>query len=644
MPVITLPDGSEKHFEQAPTVMQVAESIGPGLAKATLAGSIEGQLVDASYVIENDSTLHLITSKSPEGVEIIRHSTAHLLAQAVKQLYPTGQVTIGPVIEDGFYYDFDLPVTLTEEDLAAIEKKMQELANQAQLVTRSTMVRDEAIAYFKGIGEFYKAEIIADIPAGETLSLYTQGDFTDLCRGPHVPNTAQLKVFKLLRVSGAYWRGDAKNKMLQRIYGTAWTDKKDLKAYLYRLEEAEKRDHRKIGKQLDLYHFQEDSPGIPFWHPKGTAIWRVVEDYMRDSNRRYGCTEIRTPLIADSDLWERSGHKAKYSDNMFLTASESREYAIRPMNCPTCVQVYNANLHSYRDLPVRMAEFGIVHRNEPSGSLHGLLRVRSFTQDDGHVFCTEDQIDQEVSLMIDQSFEVYRDFGFTQFSVKLALRPEQRIGSDAIWDKAEAALAETLRSKGIAFDELPGEGAFYGPKIEFHLKDAIGRSWQCGTIQVDFSMPERLGAVYVDENSEKQTPVMLHRAIVGSLERFIGMLVEQYAGKLPTWLSPVQVVAMGITDRHDDYIKSVVRSLQGANIRAQYDLRNEKIGFKIRHHTLERVPYQLVIGDKEAQSNQVAVRTREGKDLGAMSLQDFLSLFEKDVAQLGRNAVEGTDH
>lgn len=631
MPVIHLPDGSQRQFDHPVSVLDVATDIGPGLAKATLAGVVDGQLVDATFLIEQEAHLKIITAKDVEGLEIIRHSTAHLLAQAVKQLFPAAQVTIGPVIDEGFYYDFWFERAFTDEDIIAIEKRMAELVKQALPVSRSTMSRDEAISYFEGIGERYKAEIIQDIPTGDTLSLYTQGDFTDLCRGPHVPNTSHLKVFKLLRVSGAYWRGDSNNEMLQRIYGTAWANKSDLKAYLFRLEEAEKRDHRKIGKQLGLFHFQETSPGIAFWHPRGVAVWREVEDYMRDCNRRYGCTEIRTPLIADISLWEKSGHKSKYADNMFMTESENREYAIRPMNCPTCVQVYNSNLHSYRDLPVRMAEFGIVHRNEPSGSLHGLMRVRSFTQDDGHVFCREDQVQSEVCLMIEQAFEVYQAFGFHDFEIKLALRPEQRIGDDAVWDKAENALAEALCSKSLAYGELPGEGAFYGPKIEFHLKDAIGRSWQCGTIQVDFSMPERLGATYIDENSNKQTPVMLHRAIVGSLERFIGMTIEHFAGWLPTWLSPVQVVVMNITDKQQEFVQEIVQSLQVEGIRVTPDLRNEKIGFKIREHTLARIPYQLVIGDKEQAAQQIAVRTRRGKDLGMMTLVDFVELLRTDI-------------
>ncbi len=633
MPTITLPDGSERKFDHAVSVMDVANDIGPGLAKATLAGVVEGETVDASFVIQDDAKLQIVTARDAAGLEIIRHSAAHLMAQAVKQLFPKTQVTIGPVIEDGFFYDFAREEAFTEEELTQIEKRMAELVKANLEITRKEIVRDEAIQYFESIGESYKAEIIRDLPETETLTLYMQGDFTDLCRGPHVPNTGHLKVFKIMRTAGAYWRGDSNNEMLQRIYATAWTDKKELKAYLHRLEEAEKRDHRKLGKQLSLYHFQEDSPGIAFWHPKGTEIWRAVEDYMRDSNTRFGCTEIRTPLIADVSLWEKSGHWSKYAENMFMTSSENRDYALRPMNCPTCVQVYNHKLHSYRDLPVRMAEFGIVHRNEASGALHGLLRVRSFTQDDGHVFCTEDQMEAEVIQMVEQCFEVYKDFGFTDFDVKLALRPEQRIGSDEDWDKSEKALAAALERGNVPFEYLSGEGAFYGPKIEFHLKDAIGRSWQCGTIQMDFSMPERLGATYVDENSNKKAPVMLHRAIVGSLERFIGMLVEHYAGKFPVWLSPVQVACLGITNKQDEYLQDLVKKLTKSGIRTEIDLRNEKIGFKIREHTLAKVPYLLVAGEKEAAENKVSVRKRNGEDLGVMSVDEFSVLLHQEIDQ-----------
>lgn len=631
---VTLPDGAQKTFAQGTTVMQVAESIGSGLAKATLAGKLDGnRLVDASYPLMADVSLSLITAKDGEGLEIIRHSTAHLLAQAVKRLFPKVQVTIGPVIENGFYYDFSYPEGFTPEDLAGIEAEMLKIVKEALPVTRAEYTRDAAIAFFEERGERYKAEIIRDIPAQETLTLYSQGEFTDLCRGPHVPNTSHLKVFKLMRVSGAYWRGDSKNEMLQRIYGTAWTDKKDLKAYIERLAEAEKRDHRKIAKQLNLFHFQEDAPGIAFWHADGVKIWRVVEDYMRQSNQKYGCDEIKTPLIADVSLWERSGHRSKYSSNMFTTEVENRDYAIRPMNCPGGLQVYNAGLHSYRDLPIRLAEFGIVHRNEPSGALHGLMRARSFTQDDGHIYCTEAQVEAEVSLMIDQAFEVYSDFGFTNFEVKLALRPNERLGSDEVWDKAETVLAKTLENKGIPFKLLPGEGAFYGPKIEFHLMDSIGRQWQCGTIQVDFSMPVRLGAHYIDEHSQKATPVMLHRAIVGSLERFIGIVIEDCAGWFPFWLAPYQVSVLTITERQDAYAKSVLQTLLSAGYRAQADLRNEKIGFKIREHTLARVPFLVIVGDQEVEKGLVTVRTRAGEDLGQMQLTAFVGQLAAEVSK-----------
>ncbi|WP_119342595.1 threonine--tRNA ligase [Facilibium subflavum] len=635
MPVISLPDGSEKVFDKPVSVYDIALDIGPGLAKAAVAGVVDGKLVDMSFMVQDDAAIKLLTVKDNQGLEILRHSCAHLLAQAVKQLFPSAQVTIGPVIEDGFYYDFAYKRGFSSEDLSKIEQRMHELAQKAQEVIRSTMTRDQAIAYFESIGEKYKAEIIRDLPENEELSLYTQGDFTDLCRGPHVPNTSYLKAFKLMRVAGAYWRGDAKNEMLTRIYGTCWADKKALKAYLHRLEEAEKRDHRKIGKALDLFHFQEDSPGIAFWHPKGTAIWRVVEDYMRASNTKYGCTEIRTPLIADISMWEKSGHAAKYADNMFMTHSENREYALRPMNCPTCVQVYNSQLRSYRDLPLRMAEFGVVHRNEASGALHGLLRVRSFTQDDGHIFCTEEQIESEVTQMIEQCFEVYRDFGFNDYDIKLALRPDARVGSDEIWDKSERALADALTNHGVKFDYLPGEGAFYGPKIEFHLQDAIGRSWQCGTIQLDFSMPERLGAKFIDQQSEKKTPVMLHRAIVGSLERFIGVLIEHYAGKLPVWLASTQVVVIGVSNKQDEYIQKIQTKLQNMHIRSQIDLRNEKIGFKIREHTLARVPFIAIAGEKEAASDQISVRKQDGTDLGVLSISEFSKLLSDEVAKKG---------
>lgn len=633
---ISLPDGSVKIFNQPISVKEVAEHIGPGLAKAALAGKVNDQLVDLSYLLEKDCSLSIITAKSPESLEVIRHSTAHLLAQAVKRLFPKAQVTIGPVIENGFYYDFSYPEGFSSEDLVQIETEMKKIVKEALPVSRKEYARDDAIAFFQAQGEHYKAEIIRDIPENETLTLYTQGEFTDLCRGPHVPNTAHLKVFKLMKVAGAYWRGDSKNEMLQRIYGTAFIDKKELEAYLHMLEEAEKRDHRKIAVQQDLFHFQEEAPGIAFWHPNGLKVWRVVEDYMRASNIRYGCEEIKTPLIADLSLWEKSGHSAKYLENMFTTTVENRAYAIRPMNCPGGVKVYNRHLHSYRDLPVRMAEFGIVHRNEPSGSLHGLMRARSFTQDDGHVFCLESQVQNEVSLMVDQAFEVYRDFGFMTFEVKIALRPENRIGKDGDWDKAEAVLAQTLKAKGIPFEYLPGEGAFYGPKIEFHLKDSIGRRWQCGTIQVDFSMPQRLHASFVDAHSQKATPVMLHRAIVGSLERFIGIVIEDCAGWFPVWLAPTQVCVMTITDRQNEYAKKIEKQLVESGLRVKLDLRNEKIGFKIRERTLERVPYLLVLGDQEEANNMVAVRTREGKDLGIVNIHEFIELCQQAINSKSR--------
>lgn len=636
MPVITLPDGSQCAFGKPISVYNIALHISLGLAKSTLAGIVNGKEVDTSFIVEHDSTLTLIMAKDVKGLEILRHSCAHLLAQAVKQLYPNAQVTIGPVIEDGFYYDFAYERLFTPDDLEKIEKRMYELAAQAQVVTRTVTSRDKAITYFEAIGDKYKAEIIANLPQDEVLSLYLQGDFTDLCRGPHVPNTSHLKAFKLMRVAGAYWRGDSNNEMLTRVYGTCWGDKKQLKEYLTRLKEAEKRDHRKIGKALNLYHFQGESPGIAFWHPKGTAIWRVVEDYVRSSNAKYGCTEIRTPLIADISMWEKSGHAAKYAENMFMTHSENRDYVIRPMNCPTCVQVYNHHLHSYRDLPIRMAEFGVVHRNEASGALHGLLRVRSFTQDDGHIFCTEAQIESEVALMVEQCFEVYRDFGFTDFDVKLSLQPKNHVGSYEIWDKSEKALANVLDNQKIAFAYLPGEGAFYGPKIEFHLKDAIGRSWQCGTIQLDFSMPMRLGATYIDESSKKQVPVMLHRAIVGSLERFIGMLIEHYAGKLPVWLSPVQVVLIGISNKKDQYLKEAEKKLRKFGIRTQIDLRNEKIGFKIREHTLARVPFMAIAGEKEQSLGQITVRKQDGTDLGALTIDGLAEFLLAEIEKKGR--------
>ena len=640
MPVVNLPDGSQREFDHPVSVLEVAGDIGPGLAQATLAGEVDGKLVDASFQIEQDASLRIITDRDPEGLEVIRHSCAHLMAQAVKELFPGAQVTIGPVIEDGFYYDFAFDRPFTTEDLAAIEQKMKELAKQNFPVQRSEKSRDDAIAFFRGLGEDYKAEIIESIPADEHLSLYQQGDFIDLCRGPHVPSTGKLKAFKLTKVAGAYWRGDSRNEMLQRIYGTAWPDKKSLKAYLHRLEEAEKRDHRKLGRRLDLFHFQEESPGMAFWHDRGWAVYRVLEDYIREKIRLHGYLEVHTPQVIDRVLWEKSGHMDKFSDDMFMTSSETREYAIKPMNCPAHVQIFNQGLKSYRDLPLRMAEFGCCHRNEQSGALHGLMRVRVMTQDDAHIFCTEDQIQSEVSQFIDLLYEVYEDFGFTDLIIKLATRPEQRVGSDEIWDKAEQALEVAMNEKGLAWEFNPGEGAFYGPKIEFSLKDCLDRVWQCGTIQVDFSMPGRLGAVYVDENSEKQTPVMLHRAILGSLERFIGILIEHYAGAFPPWLAPVQAVVSSITEKQADYAAEVAKTLLNQGFRVESDLRNETIGLKIREIAMQRVPYQLIIGAREHEENTVAVRTRSGEDLGAMKLNAFVDRLNSEIACRGRNILE----
>ncbi|MCQ8182278.1 threonine--tRNA ligase [Methylomonas sp. SURF-1] len=632
MPVITLPDGSQRQFDHAVSVMDVALSIGTGLAKAALAGKVNGRLVDASYQIQEDATLQIVTAKDEEGVDVIRHSTAHLLAQAVKQLFPSAQVTIGPVVENGFYYDFSYERSFTPDDLVAIEKKMQELSAADIPVERSLMGRDEAVEFFTGLGEKYKAEIIASIPANEQLSLYRQGDFTDLCRGPHVPSTGKLKAFKLMKIAGAYWRGDSKNEMLQRIYGTAWGDGKDLAAYLHRLEEAEKRDHRKIGKTLDLFHTQEEAPGMVFWHDKGWTIYKEVEQYIREKLRVNGYGEVRTPQIVDRTLWEKSGHWDKFSAMMFTTHSENRDYAVKPMNCPCHIQIYNQGIKSYRDLPVRLAEFGSCHRNEPSGTLHGLMRVRNFVQDDAHIFCTEDQIQSEVSTFIDLLFEVYKDFGFEEVIIKLSTRPENRVGDDAVWDKAENALELALNNKGLDWQLQPGEGAFYGPKIEFSLKDCIGRVWQCGTIQVDFSMPARLEASYIGEDSARHTPVMLHRAILGSLERFIGILIEQYAGNFPLWLSPVQAVVMNITDRHVEYAEQVRRELEKQGLRVKIDLRNEKIGFKIREHSMQRVPYLLIIGDKELETRSASVRTQQGEDLGSLSIGELGERLRKQIA------------
>ncbi len=623
MPQITLPDGSCRDFDHPVTVFDVAASIGPGLAKAALAGRVDGTLVDTSHVIDADAELAIITERDDEGLEVIRHSTAHLLAMAVKELFPQVQVTIGPTIDDGFYYDFSSEHAFTPEDLLAIEKRMSELVRANIEITRSEMARDDAVEFFRQLGEEYKAEIIASIPDTEPLSLYTQGEFTDLCRGPHVPSTGKLKAFKLMKVAGAYWRGDSDNEMLQRIYGTAWRDKKELKAYLHRLQEAEKRDHRKIGKALDLFHSQEEAPGMIFWHDRGWQIYLTIEDYIRTQLRDHGYQEVCTPQIIDRSLWEKSGHWEKFKEMMFTTSSENRDYAIKPMNCPAHIQIYNHGLKSYRDLPLRLAEFGSCHRNEPSGTLHGLMRVRNFVQDDAHIFCTEEQILDEVSDFIDLLFEVYRDFGFEEVLVKLSTRPEQRVGADELWDKAEKSLEDALNMKSLEWELQPGEGAFYGPKIEFSLKDCLERVWQLGTIQLDFSMPERLGAHYVAEDNSKQTPVMLHRAILGSLERFIGILIEHYAGALPLWLAPVQLVVMNITDNQADYVNKIAKILKNSGFKVETDLRNEKIGFKIREHTLQRVPFMLVVGDREMENGTVAVRARGGKDLGPMTIDDL---------------------
>jgi len=621
---ITLPDNSVREYEAPLTVSDVAADIGPGLAKATLGGEVNGALVDAAHRIETDSALRIITAKDPEGLEIIRHSCAHLLAQAVKQLFPQAQVTIGPVIEDGFYYDFAYGPGFSEDDLTRIEEKMQALAKAGATVERLTMGRQEAVSYFRELGEEYKAKIIEEIPADETLSLYRQGDFTDLCRGPHVPNVGILKAFKLTKLAGAYWRGDSGNEMLQRIYGTAWPDKKTLDEHLTQLAEAEKRDHRRIGKSLDLFHFQEEAPGMVFWHRDGWALYTAVERYVRDLLAEYDYQEVHTPQMLDRSLWERSGHWDKFRDNMFTTHVDDRDYAIKPMNCPGHVQLFNQGLRSYRDLPIRIAEFGVVHRNEPSGTLHGLLRARRFTQDDAHVFCTEDQLQAEVSTLIELTYRMYKDFGFEDIEVALSTRPEQRVGEDALWDRAEEALARALDEKGIQYVVQPGEGAFYGPKHEFVLRDSIGRRWQCGTIQVDFSMPGRLGAAYVTEDGTKQVPVMIHRAILGSLERFIGILIEDTEGKLPFWLAPVQAVILNITDRQQTFALESEKYLKKQGLRVETDLRNEKIGYKIRASTLRRIPYLLVVGDREVEQGSVAVRTRDGEDLGTIAVTDLL--------------------
>jgi threonyl-tRNA synthetase len=628
---ITLPDGSQKHFENAPTVQDVAASIGAGLAKAALAGKVDGKLVDTSFKIDRDAKIEIVTEKSSDALDIIRHSTAHLLAQATQRLFPDTQVTIGPVVENGFYYDFARKAPFTPDDLIKIEAEMKKIAAENLPVQRSVMAKDAAIKFFSEKGEIYKAQIIDDIiPPGEEISLYGQGDWVDLCRGPHVPSTGKLKAFKLMKVAGAYWRGDQNNEMLQRVYGTAWTSEKDLNAYLHQLEEAEKRDHRKLGKQLDLFHMQEEAPGLVFWHPKGWSIWQVVEQYMRGVYRDSGYQEVRCPQILDKSLWEKTGHWQNYRDNMFTTESENREYALKPMNCPGHVLVYNRGLHSYRELPIRYGEFGSCVRNEPSGALHGLMRVRGFVQDDGHIFCTESQIESEVVAFHKQAMAVYTNFGFTEIDLKIALRPEQRIGSDEVWNKAESALRDALRACGVEWQELPGEGAFYGPKIEYHMKDSLGRAWQVGTMQVDFSMPGRLGAEYVGEDSARHTPVMLHRAIVGSMERFIGILIEHHAGNFPVWLAPIQAVVANITDAQAEYAAEVTKSLVKQGFRAESDLRNEKIGYKIREHTLQKVPFLLVVGDREKENGLVAVRARSGEDLGSMPLTGFVEKLQAE--------------
>lgn len=628
---IKLPDGSVRQFAQPVTVAEVAAGIGPGLAKAALAGRVNGTLVDTSFRIETDAELAIVTDRDKDGLDVIRHSSAHLLAYAVKALFPDAQVTIGPVIENGFYYDFAYKRPFTPEDLAAIEKKMSELAKKDYAVTREVLPRDQAVALFKGMGEHYKAEIIASIPEDQAIGLYREGDFVDLCRGPHVPSTGKLKVFKLMKVAGAYWRGDSRNEMLQRIYGTAWAKKEEQDAYLHMLEEAEKRDHRKLGTQLDLFHMQEEAPGMVFWHPKGWTLWQQVEQYMRRVYQDNGYQEVRCPQILDRSLWEKSGHWENYRENMFTTESEKRTYAVKPMNCPGHVQIYNAGLRSYRELPLRYGEFGACHRNEASGALHGIMRIRAFTQDDGHIFCTEDQILPECVAYTALLQKVYADFGFTRIVYKLATRPEKRVGADALWDKAENALAESLRASGVPYEMLPGEGAFYGPKIEYHLKDNIGRSWQCGTIQVDFSMPGRLGAEYVAEDNTRKVPVMLHRAIVGSMERFIGILVEHYAGAMPLWLAPLQVVALNISGGQADYTAAVAGELRRAGFRAEADLRNEKITYKIREHSIQKLPYQLIVGEQEKAASKVAVRTRNGEDLGQMTLADFIGRLKQEA-------------
>ena len=636
---VRLPDGSERQFSQPLTVAEFAQSIGPGLAKAALAGRVNGELVDTSYLIADNASVSVVTGKDPEGLELIRHSTAHLLAYAVKQLFPQAQVTIGPVIENGFYYDFSYDRAFTPEDLSAIEARMHELAALDEAVHREAWKRDDAVDFFRAQGEHYKAEIIQSIPADQIISLYREGDFIDLCRGPHVPSTGKLKVFKLMKVAGAYWRGDHRNEMLQRIYGTAWVNQTDQDAYLHMLAEAEKRDHRRLGRELDLFHLQDDAPGMVFWHPRGFAVWQQVEQYMRRIYQDNGYQEIRCPQVLDRSLWERSGHWENYKDAMFTTASENRDYAVKPMNCPGHVQVYNAGLRSYRDLPLRYGEFGACHRNEPSGALHGIMRVRGFVQDDGHIFCTEDQIQQECANYTRLLQSVYADFGFDQIIYKLATRPVKRVGSDALWDKAEAALANSLTASGVTFMVSEGDGAFYGPKIEYSLKDALGRIWQCGTMQVDFNMPMRLGAEFVDIDNTRKHPVMLHRAIVGSMERFIGILIEHHAGALPMWLAPVQCVVMSITEVQASYADNVAQRLKKQGFRVESDLRNEKINYKIRENSLQKIPYLLVVGEKERQAGLVSVRARGGVDLGVMAVESFIDLLGDDVTSKRSSAL-----
>jgi len=641
MPVITLPDGSQRSYSEPVSIEKIAADIGPGLAKAALAGKVDGKLVDTSYVIDADAKLAIVTDRDPEGLEVIRHSTAHLLAQAVKQLFPEAQVTIGPVIEDGFYYDFSYKRPFTPEDLAAIEERMRELAKADHKVTRRVMDRDQAVEFFKGQGELYKAEIIASIPQGEAISLYGQSDWVDLCRGPHVPSTGKLRAFKLMKIAGAYWRGDSRNEMLQRIYGTAWADEKSLKVYLTRLEEAEKRDHRKLGKEQDLFHFQEEAPGAVFWHPKGWTLFQTLIAYMRERQRTAGFEEVNAPEVMDVKLWQASGHIEKFGENMFYTElPDERKYCLKPMNCPGHVQIFNHGLKSYRDLPLRYCEFGKVHRYEPSGALHGLMRVRAFTQDDAHIFCTHAQLVEECVSVTRLILDIYKDFGFEDVVIKFADRPERRVGADEVWDHSEAALKEAVAATGLPYTLNPGEGAFYGPKLEFVLRDAIGRDWQCGTLQVDLNMPGRLGASYIAEDGHKHVPVMLHRAMFGSLERFTGILIEHHAGRLPTWLAPVQAIVLNITDAQSTYVREVTETLKNQGLRVVADLRNEKVGFKIREHTLQRVPYLLVAGDREAGSHTLAVRTRSGKDLGAMSVETFARRLAEEVASRGRTVLE----